>query len=102
MNRDDIIRMARGADLWMTSDERIAAVERFAAIVASAKQQALLAEGWRPCALGQRTTQHCALSERAVLEEREACARVCESYDHADPLGVSLECASFIRARGEG
>lgn len=33
--------------------------------------------------------------------EREACARVCEAYDHADPLGVSLECASFIRARGE-
>ena len=30
----DIIRMAREADLWLTSDERIAAVERFAAIVA--------------------------------------------------------------------
>ena len=30
MNREDIIRMAKEADLWMTSDERIAAVERFA------------------------------------------------------------------------
>ena len=28
MTKDDIIRMAREADLWMTSDERIAAVEQ--------------------------------------------------------------------------
>jgi len=33
--------------------------------------------------------------------EREACAKVCETYDHADPLGVSTECAAAIRARGE-
>ena len=33
MNKEDIIRMAREADLWMTSDERIAAVLRFAEIV---------------------------------------------------------------------
>ena len=39
MNRDDIIRMAREADLWMTSDERIAAVERFAALVAAAERE---------------------------------------------------------------
>ena len=30
---NDILRWAKEADLWMTSDERIAAVERFAAIV---------------------------------------------------------------------
>ena len=29
----DILRWAKEADLWMTSDERIAAVERFAALV---------------------------------------------------------------------
>ena len=40
MNRDDIIRMAREANLWMTSDERIAAVERFAALVAAAEREA--------------------------------------------------------------
>ena len=39
MNRDDIIRMAREADLWMTSDERIAAVERFAALVAAHERE---------------------------------------------------------------
>ena len=68
MTRDDIIRMAREANLWMTSDERIAAVERFAALVAAA--------------------------------EREACAKVAESYEprcEACPGGVS----NAIRARRE-
>ena len=37
MNQEDIIRMAREADLWMTSDERIAAVLRFAALVKDEK-----------------------------------------------------------------
>jgi hypothetical protein len=40
MTRDDVIRMAREADLWLTSDERIAAVERFAALVAAAEREA--------------------------------------------------------------
>jgi hypothetical protein len=30
---NDILRWAKEADLWMTSDERIAAVERFATLV---------------------------------------------------------------------
>jgi hypothetical protein len=30
---NDILRWAKEADLWMTSDERVAAVERFAALV---------------------------------------------------------------------
>jgi hypothetical protein len=32
--------MAQEADLWLTSDERIAAVERFAALVAAAEREA--------------------------------------------------------------
>ncbi len=39
--------------------------------------------------------------KKAVEAEREACAKVCETYDHADPLGVSTECAAAIRARGQ-
>ena len=39
MKREDIIRMAREADLWMTSDERIAAVLRFAELVAAHKEK---------------------------------------------------------------
>jgi len=37
----------------------------------------------------------------ATKAEREACAVVCDKYDDADPLGVSLECANAIRARSE-
>ena len=40
MTRDDIIRMAKEADLWLTSDERIAAVVRFAELVAAAEREA--------------------------------------------------------------
>jgi hypothetical protein len=40
MTRDEIIHMAREAGLWMTSDERIAAVERFAALVAAHEREA--------------------------------------------------------------
>jgi len=43
MEREQVIRMAREADLWLTSDERIAAVERFAALVAAAERNACAA-----------------------------------------------------------
>ena len=39
MNRDDIIRMAQEANLWITSDERREAVVRFANLVAAAERQ---------------------------------------------------------------
>jgi hypothetical protein len=72
MTRDDIIRMAKEADLWLTSDERIAAVVRFAELVAAA--------------------------------ERSACAQVCDEIANKQSnvvLGVALDCAAAIRARGE-
>ena len=72
MMREDIIRMAKEADLWLTSDERIAAVVRFAELVAAA--------------------------------ERSACAQVCEEIANKPSnvvLGVALDCAAAIRARGE-
>lgn len=43
MTRDDIIRMAKEAGLWLTSDERIAAVVRFANLVAAAERSACAA-----------------------------------------------------------
>jgi hypothetical protein len=115
MTRDDIIRMAREANLWMTSDERIAAVERFAALVAAEKEQQMIRDGWRQCAKGQRTTQYCGLLDAAVKDEREACAKVCEKQIKSymskqyttDPLGgfrerfAAEQCAAAIRARGE-
>ena len=47
MTRDDIMRMAKEADLWLTSEERIAAVMRFAELVAAAERRecALACEG---------------------------------------------------------
>jgi len=33
--------------------------------------------------------------------EREACANVCFGFEGADPLGISLDCAAAIRARGQ-
>ena len=38
MTRDEIVLMARKADLWLTSDERWAAVVRFANLVAAAER----------------------------------------------------------------
>ena len=40
MTKNQITEWARKADLWLTSDERIAAVERFAALVAAAEREA--------------------------------------------------------------
>jgi hypothetical protein len=42
MTRDDVLRMAKEADLWMTSDERIAAVQRFAKLVSAAEHRSIL------------------------------------------------------------
>ena len=57
-------------------------------------------EGWRQCAIGQKTTQFCGLLEEAVLAEREACAKVVENYTGAwNDEGYAL--AQAIRARGE-
>ena len=78
MDRDDIIRMAREADLLTTTEPNGYQVwipenlEHFAALVAAA--------------------------------EREACAKVCEEYQdavdrHRWPNGY--ECADAIRARGQ-
>jgi len=42
VTKDDVLRMAREADLWMTSDERIAAVQRFAKLVSAVERGAIL------------------------------------------------------------
>jgi len=90
MTTDDIIRMAREADLW----GEIYAMQRFANLVAeSVMPKEALAEmfEWGKDA-GRR-------------EEREACAKICET--EAEGLigmayeGIALGCAEAIRARGK-
>jgi len=39
--------------------------------------------------------------KKGQTDEREACAKVCFGFEGADPLGVSLDCAAAIRARGQ-
>lgn len=74
MTREEIIRVARGAGLLRLTpipgdSEFVADLERFAAII----------------------------EQRAVAAEREACAKVCDGWLHAN----GDDCAAVIRARGE-
>lgn len=66
MTRDDIIRLAREAGLTVCRDEWVFGemLARFAALV----EQHLISQGYRQCAKGQRTTQHCALLEMHTKE----------------------------------
>lgn len=59
----------------------------------------MIADGWRQCAKGQRTTQFCGQLQKAVEAEREACAKVCEAMDHDEPR-TGAACAAAILARG--
>jgi hypothetical protein len=110
MTRDDVIRMAREADLWMTSDERIAAVARFAALVAAAERERAqkIIDGMKPeiQTMLEKTYMEGALT--GAKAEREACAELCESYaekwanDGNTKAGAGADCcAQGIRARRE-
>ena len=112
MTKDEIIKLMREAcdkdkvDAWanefwtITQDE----LKRFAALVAAAEREKMIAEGWRQCAKGQRVTQFCAATEQVRQEEREACARLCDARYMGDNNREDMEarrCADAIRARGE-
>lgn len=63
-------------------------------------QERMKAEGWRQCAVGQGTSQHCGQLEAAVLAEREACAELCDGLDDDSPDGLAgWQYAAAIRAR---
>ncbi len=111
MNRDDIIRMAREAGFCgMAIDGdydfdvvgNIKDLEHFAALVATAEREAMLADGWRQCAKGQRTTHFCLQLQKAVEAEREECAKICDEVNKEyDGEEVSASwIAVAIRARG--
>jgi hypothetical protein len=64
MTTDDILRMAREAGLQPYYDAQEPAIERFFKLAyeagAAAERSRMIADGWRQCAQGQRTTQWCA------------------------------------------
>ena len=108
MNREDVIRMAREAELimetdcttpWVEDHDLTPYLERFAALVAAEER----AEMAKHCAEITRAAVTKAV-DGAIALEREACAKVCEDeaekqFDNMDiPLTIA---ADLIRARKE-
>ena len=89
---NDILRWAKEADLWMTSDERIAAVERFATLVRADER----AECVKSASM---------LAHALVLAERENCAKVCDEMEkraegtECCKWPTPADCAASIRER---
>ena len=108
MTQDEIIEMAKEANIWQSwlpdlikEEKTMKSLEAFAKLVADKAFQNGYEKG-------------VAAFNDAVLLEREACAKVCESNvwnkDIAWWLGVtksevsvesSMQCAAAIRARGQ-
>lgn len=127
MNRDDVIRMAREADIIdfrdASDDPHVAQMVdflmRFAALVAAAerrkhqadievwKEQAAQSEKWRALALSKDKRNPAKIVQKIQREamelERDACAKVCEARYLGDNNREDMEakaCAAAIRARG--
>ena len=70
-------------------------------------KQHLIESGYRKCVGGQSIKQYCCMVEEAVKEEREACAKVCETLRPSQRefapryFDATEHCAAAIRARGE-
>ena len=106
MNRDDIIRMAKQASgsEWSIFQDFMQELERFAELVAAAEREACqrvhdLLEVHQAALEASEKPGPWPAKEviaKAVAEEREACARVCEEIDGTEPRA----CAAAIRARG--
>jgi hypothetical protein len=107
MNTDDITRLAREAG-FTGFDSQSERLHDFARLVAAAERNRMIADGWRQCAQGQKTSQFCGMVEQARLEEREACAKVCEYASkpregemHSDAQWAGLVLSAAIRARSK-
>jgi hypothetical protein len=89
MTQEDIIRMAEEAG-WNDGGDYIN-IEQFAALVAAAERELVLAAAIDGA-------EHAA--RKAVIDEREACAKVCDEADKYNRY-ISREIAGAIRARGQ-
>lgn len=106
MNRDDIIRIAQEAGAFFDGDCSVYDMpehcfEKFAALVAAAEREKvarwIIHKGY---ATGHGDTIEDLLTElewQVAEREREACAKVCDGWMHAN----GNDCAEAIRARGE-
>lgn len=100
MSRDEIDTLWQQALHQSVQDGEQFTRYHFAALVAAAKEAQMTQEGWRQCAVGQRTTQFCGQVEQAVAAEREACAKVCEDLPAFDMDDPGSTAAKAIRERG--
>ena len=110
MNRDDIIRMAREAGLYVDEDGEILEgdrwhtqtifIERFAHLVAAAERERIKWDTIHSCH-PECDKPVCVAIRKAVLEEREACAKVLDEMAAKDKLtNYYVVAALAIRERG--
>lgn len=107
MNRDDMIRMAREADINLSTVEYYQReLTHFGALVAAAEREKVAA--WmiqRSYATGHGDTTEDLLKElewQVTEREREACATVCDEFAERDRLSNYYAVAArAIRARGQ-
>ena len=112
MNRDDIIRMAREVGIskpWDQEPVKWETLERFANLVAAAERERIKWDTIHSCH-PECDKPVCVAIRKAVLEEREACAKVCmdkwmEWMDASPDKRLDMrndaeDCAFAIRERG--
>jgi len=104
MNREDIIRMAREAQMpfyWRTGEiTYLDKLERFAALVASAEREK---HKWDIHSCSPTCNRYaCVATREAVLAEREACIQIVENeaFQYASPVWA-FEIVNDIKARGQ-
>ena len=97
MTRDDIIKLAREADVWVVGQEPYQSqLERFAALVATHVRETEFKPDWNNYQQGVKD---------GAAAEREACADILDrNADRCDPHSIVYEVlasnAAAIRARG--
>ena len=110
MNTEDIIRMAREAGLYVDEDDEILEgdrwhtqtifIEQFASLVAAAERERIKWDSIHSCH-PECDKPVCVAIRKAVLEEREACAKVAEEWQLGiDDPKYQTDCAFAIRERG--
>jgi hypothetical protein len=92
MTSDEIYKLIEANGLTLHGD-----IEHFAALVASAEREK---HKWDIHSCSPTCNRYsCVAIREAVLAEREACAKLCDSHWEKD--GAALWCANAIRARGQ-
>ena len=115
MTRDKIIHMAREAGLHLyvnelTEEPYALIAERFAALVAAAERKTIAdwmrqhgfstGQAYATATLLDRLgTEMVENTDAAVLEKREACARLCDEVGRRDSDTHAWDAAVAIRAR---